>query len=291
MTATLRALGYKHASGRWSHPQGRIAAFLGDFIDSGPENRAVIEDVRAMVEAGDAIAIMGNHELNALHYHSEGENWLGTGDGFMRAHDAPNSRQHATFLKEYPVGSAAAQDVMGWFLSLPLFLDLGALRLVHACWDARHIDLVRQRRADGRLRASDLQEVALEDTGFGKAVVNLLKGPEALLPNGGSFLDYYGKARRHVRIKWWVAQGATWREAALSVGDPSQLPDVPIGRDLDISLYGSDVPPVFFGHYKRNGRPEAPDAHNVMCLDYPRHPHAYRWTGAGPLTGEDIVAV
>jgi hypothetical protein len=39
--------------------------FLGDFIDRGPDNAAVIEIVRRMIDAGTASAIMGNHERTA----------------------------------------------------------------------------------------------------------------------------------------------------------------------------------------------------------------------------------
>ncbi|MBC7740509.1 MAG: hypothetical protein H7245_25685 [Candidatus Saccharibacteria bacterium] len=53
----------------------------------------------------------------------------------MRAHSAKNWDQHQTFPTEFPVGGPETDDVMDWFVSLPLFLDLGGLRLVHACWD------------------------------------------------------------------------------------------------------------------------------------------------------------
>ena len=49
--------------------------FLGDFIDAGqaveaPDDRAVLEEVRDLIEAGRARAVMGNHELNAILYHT-----------------------------------------------------------------------------------------------------------------------------------------------------------------------------------------------------------------------------
>ena len=42
-----------------------MALFLGDYLDRGPEIREVLHTVRGMVEAGDALAILGNHESNA----------------------------------------------------------------------------------------------------------------------------------------------------------------------------------------------------------------------------------
>ena len=65
LTQTLSVLGYVAGAEAWAHPEGRIAAFLGDFIDRGGTNRSVLTLVRAMHYQGHAVAIMGNHELNA----------------------------------------------------------------------------------------------------------------------------------------------------------------------------------------------------------------------------------
>lgn len=289
LKTTLNALGYHPSGGSWQHPDGRLAAFLGDFIDTGTSNRQVIELVRAMMEDGNAVAVMGNHELNALHFHSKGENWLNVADGYMRAHVPKNIKQHQAFIDEFPVGSAGAAEVMAWFLTLPLFLDLGDMRMVHACWNAEDIALISERRPDGRLLEEDLQETALQKTPFGLAVVNALKGPETSLPEGHGFYDKGGTWRTEVRLKWWGDAGTTWREAALSVPDPSTLPDGPLPKGIASGLYAPDEPPVFFGHYKRHRRPEVPDAGNVMCLDYPSHPSAYRWAGESTLDATSIV--
>lgn len=51
----------------------------------------------------------------------------------------------------------------------------------------------------------------------------------------------------------------------------------------DIHAYGSDEPPVFFGHYKLMEYPVAPQADNVTSLDYGLGQGgpatAYRWSG------------
>ena len=65
LTQTLSVLGYVAGAEAWAHPEGRIAAFLGDFIDRGGTNRSVLTLVRAKQDEGHGIAIMGNHELNA----------------------------------------------------------------------------------------------------------------------------------------------------------------------------------------------------------------------------------
>ena len=61
----LTVLGYKKRAGVWQHGF-RQALFLGDLIDRGPQIRETLHIVHAMVEAGHAHCIMGNHEYYAL---------------------------------------------------------------------------------------------------------------------------------------------------------------------------------------------------------------------------------
>lgn len=55
LTAALTDLGYRDRNGAWRHSDpSRSCLFLGDFIDRGPHNGAVIDIVRRMVDAGTA---------------------------------------------------------------------------------------------------------------------------------------------------------------------------------------------------------------------------------------------
>ena len=66
----LTMMGYrKNSSGIYNH-LNRTAVFVGDFIDRGDEQAHVINIVKPMVEAGHALAVMGNHEFNAIAYHT-----------------------------------------------------------------------------------------------------------------------------------------------------------------------------------------------------------------------------
>ncbi|MFN6994629.1 MAG: metallophosphoesterase, partial [Aquincola tertiaricarbonis] len=49
LQALLRGLGYTPLHGSWRPPPGRQAVFVGDLIDRGPEQVAVVNLVRAMV--------------------------------------------------------------------------------------------------------------------------------------------------------------------------------------------------------------------------------------------------
>jgi hypothetical protein len=289
---TLSTLGYVAGRETWAHPEGRITAFLGDFIDMGRENRSVLNLVRAMRDQGHAVAIMGNHELNALLYHRCGVNADGIEDGYMRAHSAKNMAQHQTFLEEFPVRHPDTDEMLKWFLTLPLFIDLGGFRLVHACWDDTRVATILDRRPNGLLAWDDLQEIALENdaSGFAEAVLTTLKGPEAELPEPHHFHDIKGHRRTALRLKWWQSGAMTWRDAALSVPDPETLPTTLIEGEVAFRAYGADAKPVFFGHYKRLGSP-AIDAPNAACLDYPKVPCAYRWAGEARLDPENLIVV
>ena len=100
-----------------------------------------------------------------------------------------------------------------------------------------------------------------------EAVETLTKGPEHRLPAGHSFTDTHGKVREHARIAWWRGGARTWREAAISVGDPDALPDQPLPDGVAFEFYPEGEKPVFFGHYWMTGMPEI-EAPNALCLDY-----------------------
>lgn len=48
------------------HPQGRKAVFLGDLVDRGPDTPGVLRTVMAMVEAGSALCVPGNHDVKLM---------------------------------------------------------------------------------------------------------------------------------------------------------------------------------------------------------------------------------
>ena len=62
----LCRLGYARTDSGYVHPEGRKAAFLGDFCDRGPRNADVLRLVMDMVKSGNAIAVPGNHDVKLL---------------------------------------------------------------------------------------------------------------------------------------------------------------------------------------------------------------------------------
>jgi protein phosphatase len=50
----------------YRHPAGRKAVFLGDLVDRGPDTPGVLRTVMAMVEAGTALCVPGNHDTKLM---------------------------------------------------------------------------------------------------------------------------------------------------------------------------------------------------------------------------------
>jgi len=292
LEALLARMGYRKREGAWRHPD-RTAVFVGDFIDRGPQQVAAVDIVRRMVDAGSARAIMGNHEFNAIAWflqdpHQPGEH--------LRRHHSlkygdKNRQQHQAFLDEVE-HSPKHEELVRWFLELPLWLDLDSIRVVHACWHGDMIDYLAPRLAEGnRLTTESMVEAAREPdderekdepgaTLF-KAVEALTKGIEIPLPGEHRFLDEDGHERRRVRTRWWDGAATTYRAAAL-VDDTlrSALPDdsIPVPARAD---FPADKP-IFIGHYWLTGTP-ALLSDTVACVDYSVAKGgrlvAYRWEG------------
>lgn len=134
LVALLRQIGYEKRGGVWQHNERR-AIFVGDFVDRGPKQVESYRIVRRMVDAGAALAVMGNHDFNAVAWYLP--NPSNPGD-HLRSHHSPeygakNRRQHAEFLREVEHHPSLHKEIVDWFHTLPLWLDLPGLRIVHAC--------------------------------------------------------------------------------------------------------------------------------------------------------------
>lgn len=265
LRVALANLGWRRSGASWTHPEpDRKIVFLGDLIDRGPENGAVIRIVRELMDAGRAQAIMGNHELNALHFHTADPDR----DGMpLRPHDAKNLSQHASFLKEFPLGAAQTNDVLTWMRGLPLIIEEPGYRAVHAAWIDSAIQDLRACTRDGVLDEEQLIRAGRKGDVLHHLAETLAKGPETPLPDGYSFMDKGGHLRKDVRLKWWNGTAKTWRDVAMSVPDPSKLPDEELPPSLAGSVYPQEATPVFFGHYWLSGTPTL-QAPNALCLDY-----------------------
>jgi hypothetical protein len=303
LEALLRRLDYKpgrltghkksdvcYLPSTWSHPEGRKVIFLGDYIDRGPRVRDVLRTVRGMVDAGDALAIMGNHEYNAVCYYTPD----GQG-GWLRPRTERNRNQTVatrSFFEKTRLGFSEWPGWLQWMKRLPMFLDLGAIRCVHACWDATGIQQIAGKTLENE---EFLRQSATKMTPEHSVIENVLKGPEWPATEGNMFRDKEGTYRDTVRTRWWgLREGLTIGDLAMPPGamddpmvvDPLLLQGVP--------HYRADEPPVFCGHYwMPPDAPKAPLAHNIACLDFSAGLNgplvAYRWDGEQILKGDKFA--
>jgi hypothetical protein len=270
--------------------QGSKMIFLGDLIDAGklvtkPDDLGVLQKVSQLIYDGQASCILGNHELNAILFHRRSS----ASNEHIRSHKEQNSKQHKSFIEAFGVESSDALSWTAWMLkTLPLWLELDGLRIAHACWSEKAINIVKKRRPSGHLQLEDLEEIAAKTTEFALAVETITSGPEAKLPSGYSFTDNGGNSREHVRLSWWNAENTTWTKAALSVPDLSQLPTDELPPELMSEIYSMDAIPVLVGHYKMKGMPALQSA-NATSLDYPMNKCVYHWSGESTLQSQNLT--
>jgi hypothetical protein len=289
LEALLAKLGYKCEDGCYSH-QNRKVIFLGDFIDRGNHQREVINIVRPMIDTGAAFAVMGNHEFNAIAYYTQ------TGNGsYLRPRNSKNTLQHQAFLKEYQDDPEGWGDVIDWFKTLPLWLELDDIRVVHACWEGMYVERILELQNGSNLLGDELLHAASDrDKWQYKAVETLLKGVEVPLPLGYSFEDKDGIRRYDIRVRWWD-MGKTYRQCYMGPEEfRDEIPDTPISSSDKVQYSASDKP-VFLGHYWMSGQPTLL-TDNIVCVDYSVAKSggklvAYRWDGEATLDSAKFVSV
>jgi hypothetical protein len=244
----LSHLGYSESDGAWAHPS-RTAIFVGDLIDRGPKQLETVHLVRAMVESGGAQCILGNHEFNAIAWVTPDPEDSGK---FLRDHHKPGNReQHQAFLNVVE-GTRKQRDITDWFKTLPLWLDLPGLRIVHACWHEESMDVLRPVLGPNQTLT---EEAILWGSRQGHRIYEALevvcKGPEVALP--------------------------------------AMIPDVALPEEWKAHPYSG--PPVLFGHYWFTGKPEVISP-RFACLDYSVAKDgplvAYRWDGEAALSSEKL---
>jgi len=287
----LGKLGYAKHRGVYRHPDRKVI-FLGDFIDRGPKIREVLETVRPMIEAGYALAVMGNHELNALAYHTEDQDSPGE---YLRRHVSAKTKQHQATLDQ--LHSEELDSHLAWFRTLPMWLDLAGLRAVHACWDEQAVGQIAEaQKKYGGITTEFLHTACREGQSLYAPVEIVLKGKEAKLPDGASFQDKDDHVRTEIRTRWYLPpDGHTYRTYALQTDVVDCDEELDQRVIADAAPYPSTAKPVFVGHYWLSAQHPTVLADNVACLDFSVAKGgflcAYRWTGEPKLSNENFVWV
>lgn len=266
LTGLLDKLGYIHNGTSYIAPHGHQAIFIGDFIDRGNQQLATLQIVFDMLDSNQALAVMGNHEYNAIGYatpHPDG--------GYCRPHTSRNTKQHQAFLDEAPIGSDDYYYWLSRLYELPLWLELPELNIVHACWDTKaQAALTPYLTPDHRITQRGIIATAMSGSTEFYALERLLKGIESPLPAGVVLVDGHDIVRRRTRIKWWQKD---WQNRPLSeiaqlgtratMNLPSDLDIKPLPMDFELTTHQ----PIFIGHYWLDGTPSIL-SNQVVCTDY-----------------------
>jgi hypothetical protein len=255
----LQKMGYVRKAGVYSHPEGRQVLFVGDFIDRGPKIRETLHLVKDMVEAGHAQAVMGNHEYNAVCFHTPHTE---TNSGFFRKHSVREIEQHLETLRQFKHYQEEWDSFLEWFRYLPMFLDLPECRVVHAYWKTSHIDWLK---ANYRGLTSEFLTASTDKGSDSYPIVeDTLKGAEKALVEGASFLDKDGNRRTECRVKWWSVKRERYGDVYMEC--PSEYKDKVLPHDFILDSYQEEIP-VFFGHYWLK-EPVINEHPKSFCLDY-----------------------
>jgi hypothetical protein len=285
----LKKLGYVRVNNSYQHPLRKVI-FMGDIINRGNKIRLTVRLIRRMVELGNAYCILGNHELNAILYTTLDKSGKALQKRLPR-YKLPLNKT----LEEYQDYPEEWIDTVKWFRTLPVYIDLGDLRVVHGSWNESYIETYKLfLRGEEKLKKGFLKTYLINKE-LRSALDGLIKGEELQLPKDLLVKDNYGIVRRSFRIKWWEPViGKTFREVAF--GNRFELPNYTIPKEIipEIKAYPADSPPVFNGHYCLDSNALIFKG-NICCIDtcVTRNQRltAYRWSGEQQLNAENFVEV
>jgi hypothetical protein len=288
LEALLEKLGYTRHRDTWEHPEYK-AVFVGDFINRGHHNRRVLDIIQSMVKKGTGYAILGNHEMNAIYYFTKRKNGLP-----LRLPGPTNKKQLDRLRGEYLNADEEFTQIIKWLRQLPLFIDFGKVRAVHAYWSDRNIELLKDASPNKRLKKKFLKDMLKGDTPVSNAFIQTIKGIEYPFPSNIVVKDNYKVRRFWFRVKWWEDPYNKSFEQ-LSFETKFHLPDILVPNHLvsPFQVYDRHQPPVFIGHYCTSLSKVLP-APNICCIDTcvanRGHLSAYRWQGESHLSASNIVS-
>jgi hypothetical protein len=150
LVALLTHLGYDDNG---IHADNRKVVFVGDFVDRGHNSTAVLDLAERWINAGRAVAVLGNHEINLLRNDpKEGSGW------FFDERHQDDKEKYGDYHRP---DQAAREKIVKFLSSLPIALERPDLRVIHAAWCADLIEQIRDRKIGTVQEQFDLLETAL----------------------------------------------------------------------------------------------------------------------------------
>lgn len=270
----MALLGYD-AEGR--HPDGRTLVFVGDFCDRGPNSPAVLELAQKLVQAGRAVAVLGNHEINLLRDDpKDGSGWY---------FEARSERDHHKYAPFNRPTMKQRCDIVAFLSSLPIGLERPDLRVVHAAWQSDQIEAAR-RLALGSVRDEyDRWEQAAaqmaRDTALAERMEREMVSWEFGLENSERQPPFLHAHAEHEANKQMLNP---LKVLTSGVEQPGTVPFFSGGkwrfaeRKAWWDAY-ADATPVVVGHYWRRVRPIDRGAVGKGDVDLFENTHPYAWHG------------
>jgi hypothetical protein len=243
----LARLGYA-ADG--SHPDQRHLVFVGDLGDRGPDSPGVIRQVAAMVQAGRAQCVLGNHELSLL------RNVPKPGNGWFFATDHDHAR--GWFRDCQPATAADREAIVAFIAKLPLALERPDLRIVHAAWHPESLAIL------GRELGS---QSVLDVYNRHKATADEWARKSSLAAEAGEEIRQWGNRLHDERADVPLLEALGRRDEYFQMRNPVRVLTSGVEHLADKAFYASgkwrmvdrvawwerygDAVPVIFGHYWR----------------------------------------
>jgi len=232
---------------------------------------------------------MGNHEANAVAWN------LGDANGHpLRPHTPAHRKQHAAHLSDAARDPWSYHRHIAFYASLPVFLDFGDFRCIHAYWDKPVIGLLSdQLDPDRVLTDAQWPEAYTAGHPLSAALQLSLNGPRVKLPKPLRYRGSDGTIRKTAALHWWL-QADTDVSKAVVLSAPVKARKPLRGTPLRAHAgYTSDIP-VFFGHYHLKTAPRV-TAQNAVCTDFGagsnRRLAAFRYSGQSRLRDTDFTSV
>lgn len=182
---------------------------------------------------------------------------------------------------------------------LPLWFDLGGLRVIHACWDQWSMSVLSPHLANNNSMSEDglegggVQGNCEFDTQW-RSCSRVLK----CRYRASLGISTRSSTRSTRRYRWWRNGPTTYWHRAHLPSDALGLDEQPHRGfpDIDLSSATSPAyvgPPVVYGHYWQTGLLQLTSPITV-CVDYSAGKGgplaAYRWSGETTLTDLHLVA-
>lgn len=268
----LEQLEYQH-NGAHYYKANHQVIFVGDLIDKGDYPAEVLQLVRAMVDSGNAMMVIGNHEINWI---KDAAEYAHDTQAFIQATNKHYDRRD--IIAAYENNTDDLIDVFHWLRRQPLFIDLPALRAVHACWNQDAIDVLH----NAGIRCMDDKALAA----YNDTYSDLYLAMDLVV--SGCFHQFPETISPHQQFRS-IRSRIRWFPFGKVDVNPFDIQPLVVNHPA----YPADAAPVFFGHYALSGKPDLL-ADNIAGVDfsaaYGGKLTAYRLRAGEPLHRQNFFS-